>query len=251
MIHYTRVTITTLCLFIITNFSSAQALTISFTDNWSTSDSVSTGSNSTSPRTDSLNDTDTLSVSLFDSTIGILNSVRVIFENTSFRSSAGARFRDTDVGQRTAGTQRLSNLGVSILFNGINYNRSRSTRSDTCSSGIGGINGATCTTSLSSSLSNFSSQNTLFTDATTLSNFIGDGNVQSTVRQTGSLFTDETNGDDGFIDSRNASISATGRLRVIYDYTEHPPVPLPAAFWLFASAITGMFYFKKTKSTNR
>lgn len=248
MIHYTRVTITTLCLFIITSFSSAQALTISFTDNWSTSDSVSTGSNSTAPRTDILNDTDTLSVSLFDSTIGILNSVRVIFEDTRFTNSAAARFRDTDVGQRTAGTQRLSNLGVSISFNGINYNRSRSNRTDTCSSGIGGINGATCTTSLGTSTSNFSTQNTLFTDATTLSNFTGDGNGQGTVRQSGSLFTDETNGDDGFIDSRSGSVSATGRLRVIYDYTEHPPVPLPAAFWLFASALSGLFYFRRRNS---
>ena len=245
MIHHTRVTITTLCLFIVTSFSSAQALTISFSDNWSTSDSVNTGSNSSAARTDILNDTDTLAVSLFDSAIGILNSVRVIFEDTRFTSSAAARFRDTDVGQRTAGTQRLSNLGVSITFNGINYNRTRSTRSDTCSSGIGGINGATCTTSIGSSTSTFSTQNTLFTDATTLANFIGGGNAQGTVRQSGTLFTDETNGDDGFIDSRSGSVSASGRLRVIYDYTEHPPVPLPAAFWLFASALTGMIYFRR------
>ena len=245
MIHYTRVTLTALCLLIITCLSSAQALTISFTDNWNTSDSVNTGSNASSPRTDSLNATDTLSVSLFDSTLGILNSVRVIFENSSLTSSAGARFRDTDVGQRTAGTQRLSNLGVSITFNGISYNRSRSNRTDSCSSGIGGINGATCTTSLGNSTSNFSTQNSLFTDASTLSNFIGDSNIQGSVRQSGSLFTDETNGDDGFIDSRNGRASTTGRLRVIYDYTEHPPVPLPAAFWLFASALSGLIYFRR------
>ncbi len=251
MINKKKIFITfTVFVVLISGFSSAHALTITYSDNWSTSDSVSTGSNSTSARTDSLNDIDTLSVSLFDPTLGILNSVRVIFDNMRLTSSASARFRDTDALQRTAGTQTLRNMGIAISFSPVSFSRNRSSRTDTCSTGVGGTSGATCTTFISSSTFNFNSFDTLLTDTSLIASFIGDGNRQGTARQTGTLFTDETNGDDGFIDSRGGSVSASGRLLVIYDYSEFPPVPLPAAFWLFASAVTSLLYFNK-KSASR
>lgn len=248
MINNNHIATSALFVLLATSFSSAQALTITYTDSWSTNDSVSINSNSTSARNDSLADSDTLSVSLFDPALGILNSVRVIYDSIRLTSTAAARFRDTDIGQRTAGTQRLSNMGISILFAGINHTRTRSNRTDTCSSGIGGTSGATCTTSISSSTTSLSSLNRLITDSLGLSNFTGIGNREGTVRQTGSLFTDETNGDDGFIDSRSGRVNASGRLSVIYNYSKHPPVPLPAAFWLFASAFTSIFYFRKRKT---
>lgn len=248
MIKNNNIALSALFVLLMTSYSSAQALTITYTDNWSTSDSVSTGSNSTSPRTDSLADSDTLAVSLFDPSLGILNSVRVIYNNIRLTSAAAARFRDTDAFQRTAGTQTLSNMGITISFAGIIHARNRSNRTDTCSTGVGGTSGATCTTLIASSTSTLSSLNILLTDSIALSNFTGIGNREGTVRQSGSLFTNETNGDDGFIDSRSGSVNASGRLSVIYDYSEFPPVPLPAAFWLFASAISSMFYFRRRKS---
>ncbi len=250
MIKTMRFTTTTFCLLVLTCFTSAQALTITHTDTWSTSRAVDSGSNSTAARTDSLINSDSFAVSLFDPTLGILNSVRVIYDVIRLTSSASARFVDSDVGQRTAGTQRLSGMGISITLAGINHNRSRSNRSTSCASGIGGINGAACTTSIGASTSTLSSLDTTLTNAIVLSQFTGNGNLQGTARQTGSLFTDETNGDDGFIDRRRGNVNASGTVRVIYDYSEHPPVPLPAAFWLFASAMTGMLYFNRRKNSD-
>lgn len=244
MIPHKKLVITSLYASLLLFFTSAQALTVTYSDNWSTSRSVNTGANSTASRTDSLTDTDTLAVSLFDPTLGILNSVRVILDNMSLTSSAGANFRDSDAFNETAGTQRLSNMGISISFASVNVTRTRSNRSTSCSSGTGGFNGASCSTSLGASAFSLSSLNTLLTNPTILSTFTGIGTRQGTVRQSGSLFTDETDGDDGFINSRSGNVNASGRLSVTYDYSEHPPVPLPAAFWLFASAFSSMFYFR-------
>lgn len=225
------------------SFSSAQALTATFTDNWSTNKTYSSNSTVTGIQYDHLNDTDGLSISLFDPALGILNSVRVIYENIRFDNSASATFRDADRISTTEGRQLLA-TSLTIDFAGIIYKKSALLRDVSCKDSSISSGGATCSTSLLSQPGSFSSLSRLLTDSSDLSLFTGNGNRTGFAFQEGLLTTQETDGDDGFIAKRRGNVNTSGTLKVIYDYDEYPPVPLPAAFWLFASALSGMFCFR-------
>jgi len=71
------------------------------------------------------------------------------------------------------------------------------------------------------------------------------------VDQLGSVFNNETDGDDGFINSRNASLSSSGDIRVTYNYTAPPPPPTPvsepAMLAVFALGLAGLGYVRHRK----
>jgi len=229
---------------LLTHVSVLNAETISFTDSFNLSDSVNSGANTTGSFTDSLNRTQGISLSRFDPNLGVLNSYTVEFYGVQQYSIGNANFRDDDWANETKGLQRIQSMQVSINMAGANYSRTRSTRSSTCSDTGPLTGGASCSTSISGSTISFSGQQTSIFSPVSLANVTGLGTINSTVFQYGSMYTTETDGDDGYVNSRYGLLRTTGNVRITYEYTA---VPVPAAAWLFGTALVGMVTLAKRK----
>ena len=68
------------------------------------------------------------------------------------------------------------------------------------------------------------------------SSYIGLGNVDIIVNQSANLLTDETDGDNGYVNTRNGQVSTHGNVSVTYSFTP-VVVPVPTAVWLFGSTL--------------
>jgi len=232
------------------NVGAAQALQIVQNQSFFASDSLSSSTNVSVSSTVSLNNTSAGNTSFnrFDSGLGTLDSVVIDIFNIRMVGSASTNFQDTDFGQETSGITRLQNLRIDFSSSGFTSSRGRSNLSDTCSDGLN-LGGASCTTSIAF--------NTLFGGINftvlggSLGGYIGLGTWTMDVDQLGSVFNNETDGDDGFINSRNASLSSSGDIRVTYNYTAPPPPPTPvsepAMLAVFALGLAGLGYVRHRK----
>ena len=160
----------------------------------------------------------------------------------SLSSSASANFRDTTLFSTVGGLQRLQNMSLGITMPNYSFNRPVFTRTSTCSDTSGLFSSSSCNTSLgfsTNSLSNASAS------LGSLSTYIGLGSVNIGVSQNASLFTNETDGDNGFVNNRSGLVRTAGTVRVTYDYTV---VPVPAAAWLFGSGLIGLIGVARHKA---
>lgn len=228
----------------------AQALQIVQNQSFFANDSLSSTTNLTSASTVSLNNTSAGNTSFnrFDSGLGTLDSVVIDIFNIRMVGSASTTFRDTDFGQETSGITRLQSLRIDFSSSGFSSSRSRSNLTDTCSDGLN-LGGASCTASVS--FNNLFSGINFTVLGGSLGGYIGLGTWTMDVDQLGSVFNDETDGDDGFIDSRSASLSSSGDIRVTYNYTAAPPPPTPVTeptvLAVFALGLAGLGYVRRRK----
>lgn len=223
----------------------ANAAVVSYSASFNISDSVSSGANSQNPFSDSLNNSQILSLPKFNTSLGALNSVTVEYLSVAQRSEASASFKDGDAFHEVAGLQNLSSMRVtSDLFN-LGYSRNFSNRSDTCTDGPNAFTSAACNTSINGFTSFTGNSTTVLTAASYLAAATGTGSLLPTIRQFGTMFVNETDGDDGYIDNRFGFLRSTGTVRITYDYTEPSAVPVPAAAWLFSSALIAIAGVKR------
>lgn len=214
----------------------AHAATVSTSSYFSMSDSVSTGAN-VGAATDNLGASDYVLLNGFDSALGTLNSVTLEYYSVSNSSRAYADFRDDDWLQETSGLTRLQGMQLSSSFLGTTYYRSRNNRSATCSDSGGVTTVASCRANISSSTVYWTDQSTLITSGGVLASLTDVANVSVGIHQSGSLYSVETDGDDGYITNRYGLLSSSGYIKLTYDYTA---VPVPAAAWMFGSALLGL-----------
>lgn len=218
--------------------TAAQALSVSFSDSFSIARSVNSSANTTGSFTDNLNGTDYISLSRFDASLGTLDYFTLSFSDMEQYSTANANFKDDDWLNETAGYQRLQNLSLTTNVLGYTYYDDRTNRISTCSDTGGVTSGASCNTSLSGSTSYFHNQSTNVYNPGALATVTGPGSFTSTVYQYGGLYTTETDGDDGYVNSRYGYISSSGTVEITYHYSAY--VPVPAAAWLFGSSLLAL-----------
>lgn len=224
--------------------SSAQAATLTTTKYWSLSDSYSSGTNVTSGVYDYFDDVDQLLFDQFDTSLGTLDSVSISYTSSKVGTYASAGFRDDDWANETAGLQRVyASFSSSISgLGGLGTSGVRSTRTDTCAGSVSLTSGSSCSTYLGTSYA--SSPSTYYnnlTSSSVLDAFTGSGVIVALFDLYGWIYTNETDGDDGYINTRSGSAAANGYMTVTYNYTVPPaPVPVPAAAWLFGSALFGL-----------
>ncbi len=220
-------------LLLLSGWTTAQAATISFTTGWNTIRSINSGAN-VDNRTDFLSDSSNRPISQFDPSLGILTGINIDFFGMSLSSRASANFRDDTLFSTVGGLQRLQSMSLGITMPNYSFSRFASTRTSTCSDTGGLFSGSSCNTNLSSRT------NGLFSASTSLgslSAYIGPGFVNIGVRQNATLFTNETDGDNGYVNFRSGQVRTAGSVRVTYDYSV---VPVPAAAWLFGSGLIGL-----------
>ena len=228
-------------LLLFSGWTTAQAATISFTTGWNTSNNGFSSGANVDNRFDSLNAFSSRSISQFDPSLGILTSINIEFFNMSLSSSASANFRDDTLFSTVGGLQRLQNMFLDITMPNYSFNRSAFTRTDTCFDTSGLFSSSSCNTSLgfsTNSLSNASAS------LGSLSTYTGLGSVNIGVSQNASLFTNETDGDNGYVNTRSGLVRTAGSVRVTYDYAV---VPVPAATWLFGSGLIGLIGVARRK----
>ena len=214
--------------------TAVQAATVSFTTSWSTSRSFGSGAN-VPFASDSLNDfVSNNGISKFDPALGILQGIDISLSGMRITSLASANFRDDTLFSTVAGLQQLQNMSLNIQMPGFILNRPIATRTARCSDTGTLFTSSSCTTNLGTSTIGLPSTNTSLVP---LSSYIGSGTVNIGINQNARLFTDETDGDNGYVNSRSGQVRASGTIRVTYDYTV---VPVPAAVWLFGSGLIGL-----------
>lgn len=215
------------------NFCQAAVMTTS--SSFDIYDAASSGAN-VGGATDSLYASDSINLARFDGSLGTLNFVTLRFYSVRQTSYGTANYRDDDWLNETAGLTRLQNMRVysNNLFGIGSYNQSLSSRSATCSDTGGLRSGAACSAGLSSSTRSLSGWQLSSSNASVLANLTGSGSISSSIYQDGQLYTNETDGDDGYVTYRSGDLRSYGYVSLSYDYT---PVPLPATAWLFTTSL--------------
>lgn len=212
--------------------STVHAATISYSDTWSASDSVFSTADSENPRNDSLVGTDTLFIPKFDPSLGTLNSVTFAITGAGITSQADATFRDDTWFSDVGGRQELYSMTVRIGLTGFSdYIGSAAPRLATCSDTGPLTGGARCDTNLLNSTYNLFGGNGTTFSAAILTAYTGAGTLAMSAYLSGWMYTNETDGDNGYIDDRYGFISSQGKLTITYNYTEvvvEPPPPPPA-----------------------
>lgn len=226
----------------IAGINSAQALTLSVTKSWGLSDYISSTANVTSPVTDYFDAASQVTFDQFDTSLGTLNSVSISYTPVSIRTDGYANFRDDDWANETAGTQSIyGSVYGSIAGLGYSLSRTSSNRTLNCAGSVSLTSGSSCGVNFSTYTQSLAGQNySNLTSASVLNAFTGSGVVAAVFDLGGRLYTNETDGDDGYITSRYGYAYAFGNMTISYDYTAPAPVPVPAAAWLFGSAIVGL-----------
>lgn len=227
-------------LLLFSGWTTAQAASISFTTGWNTSNGISSGAN-VDNRFDSLNAFSGRNISQFDPSLGILTGINIDFFNMSLSSRASANFRDDTLFSTVGGLQRLQDMSIAITMPGYSFSRFASARTSTCSDTSGLFSSSSCNTSLGFNTNFLSNASASLGSLTT---YIGLGSVNIGARQNARLFTNETDGDNGYVNSRSGLVRASGSIRVTYDYTV---VPVPAAIWLLGSGLIGFIGVARRK----
>ena len=229
----------TIALLMLGGSITAQAATITYTTNWSTSYGFSSGNNGPTFN-DPLNASANRSISQFDPALGILQDITIDLSRMTLTSRASANFRDDDLLSTVAGVQSLQGMLINVVMPGYTISRPAPGRISTCSD-TGVFSSSSCSTNLGITTSGISNSTGTLGP---LSAYIGTGNVNILINQLASLFTDETNGDDGYVNSRSGGVSTAGFIDVTYNYTV---VPVPAAVWLFGSGLLGLVGIARRK----
>lgn len=169
-----------------------------------------------------------------------LNSVSIWYHNIKFSLEAKASFKDSDFLSSTAGEMVLNSLYLNIGDYGTpawhqqylaSHQRSCEARS--------GFSSSNCDTTISSR----TIPGLEATKHLDPSDFIGSGSMRLSITLGGVLSAMETGGDDGFVNSASARLSASGIAKVTYDYSINPPpptdVPEPSSIALLSLAFVG------------
>jgi len=236
--------------------SSAQAAVISFSDSWSNYDPLQSSFEDGRSFTDQFSDYDnSLSLSLFDSSLGTLDSMSIVM-NGDITANGSANFYDDVPGSSTAGTQSFTDMTVSIFWQlGFSVNSLESTRLDTtrtCTDDAASIvHFPTCDTGI------FNDQQTVngsygTSDASILSAYTGPGSLDFWSVLSGTMYTAETDDDiflDGYVGFRGGALDSSGTLTVNYIYTEHPvtSLPEPATLPLFGAGLLGLGLIRRRR----
>jgi len=228
-------------LLLLSGWTTAQAATIFFTTGWGFENSINSGTK-VDNQFDSLNAFRNESISQFDPSLGILTGINIDFFVMSLTSIASANFRDNTIFSTVGGFQRLQSMSLDITMPNYSFNRSASTRTSMCSDTGGVFSSSSCNTSIAFTNNGLLDASTSFGP---LSAYIGSGFVNIGVNQNATLFTNETDGDNGYVNTRFGQVRTVGSVRVTYDYSV---VPVPAAAWLFCSGLIGLIGVARRKA---
>lgn len=223
----------------------SQAALIVQYQSFSTSYSFESSSNLQGASTVNLNNyfDGNTSFNMFDGDLGTLDSVQIDITNILMDGDASTLFSDSDNGGRTSGLSALQNLHLDFSSPGFASSRFSSGIVDRCSDGPR-ASGASCWTNLS--LYSLSSQINATLGGSSLGDYIGLGLWTLNIHQIGRIFNNEIDGDNGYVNYREASLTSSGDIKVTYNYTVAPPpsteVAEPATFAIFAVGFAGLCF---------
>ncbi len=228
---------------------SLQAAIVTQVIDFSTSKAISSGTNIQYSVTDDLSNESAYEINQFDATLGTLTQINITIRG-ELGFSANAGYRDNNSFSDTGGEQITQNLGWSFsdpFQSSFPTALSLPTRRNVCSD-TSSFDDASCQTQIQLSTSD---KDILFIQGygvseNILETAVGTGTVSLLINQAGSLRTTEFEGEDGFVDYRSASYRSDGTVVVEYLY-DVAAVPVPAAAWLFGSALIGLAGIKRKK----
>lgn len=209
------------------------------------------GSVDVKSRVGSLADSYSTTIDLFDPALGTLDSVAISLSGT-WTSFASAGFYDPDLFVFTstaAGLVRLENMRLIVSMPGFQPTQSFANRTATCSRTenapvpfIPALNTeASCFASLGFNPGSLSPLSSTISDGM-LASYTGVGTRAVSIVQNGTVFAQETNGDNGYLSGLQAELITEGRIEVVYNYTPPPaPVAVPEpASWAMMIAGFGL-----------
>lgn len=236
--------------------SAVAAETVMQTASWSTNNSISSGTD-TDNQSDSLSASDVIDFVSFDGSLGTLDSVTINISNISISAYAAGSFRDPDWFNTVKGNSEFRDVRVYWRVNArdtfadtvLNVIQRESTilddadyRQDTCSD-TSGTGAASCTTGIDSGGVIYPNQSLTITEYPENHPFSGsllhfynndehpNERVYVAGIQTVTLWTNEYDGDDGYVNSRSGQFYTSADVELIYHYTPAPvlytPVPIP------------------------
>lgn len=201
-------------------------------------------------REHSLNAFDEIWLPQFDASKGTLTDVILNITDISQTRDGHAVFRDGDVFSTTAGfiSYNATVLSSGLLFGlpGTSTIRAFASPSDSCSA-TSLAWAAVCTAEIDETIQVPSYQRSS-SDQAVLDSLTGTGDNYAKLWQSGYFYAEETDNDNGTIFERSSNVTTQGKLQLTYLYTPSP-VPIPAAAWLFGSALFGLATVARKKST--
>lgn len=200
---------------------SAEASLISFSTDWRLSARVDSFSN-TDNRTDLLTSSSLQSINKFDSNLGTLTGINIKLIR-DFQGGFTAKFKDDDLFSRTAGLQELTNVetGILGLVSMGPLLISHDDISHTCAQDS--IGSSECNTRGNFNLDFATVTGNIHSDF--FGKYIGTDSLNFLTHIEGNLWTDETDGDDGYVDARTGGVGSRGFLTITYTFDE--PIILP------------------------
>jgi hypothetical protein len=175
-----------------------------------------------------------ISLNLFNSSLGTLNSVTI---DLSSLFTYGTRFENSSPNSASSVTKNISQrlmIGSLLDTDLVNYNRIWNVAKADGTVDYSGTSGFT--TIESAGQTNYHA--TLIGPA--LASYIGSGNLLYGVYSNATFSGGFTGGNGSFLNTQQFVTNAT----VTYDYT---PTPIPAAFWLLGSGLLGLAGLRKRR----
>lgn len=198
---------------------------------------------------DYFHDLDDVTLQSFDSNLGTLNSATVTFSNIHLFYQATAQFVDETWFANTAGEQLLYGLQLEGLLNYSStiFSTPFSDAYHSCSDSSWSSSDAVCITTISARTINLPvDYEQTFSDTQSLTAFIDTPSVRLGLRQSGTLLTQQIDdpNDNDFVKYRFGELTSGANVSITYDYTPSI-IPVPAAAWLFGSALLGLVARKR------